>query len=178
MPEKIRVAIAGVGNCASSLIQGISFYQQSAKDNGHGAETIGLMHEDLGGYRPSDIEVVAAFDIDTRKVGRPLREAVMAKPNCTKMFCPDFEANGCTVHMGELLDGVSEHLCDYPEERRFVVANKPAADVERILADSGAEILLNYLPVGSQLATEFYAQCCLNRGRQPDQLHPGLHRFE
>jgi myo-inositol-1-phosphate synthase len=164
MAEKIRIAVAGVGNCASSLIQGIHYYRQSAAHNGHQPETIGLMHEDLCGFRPSDIEVVAAFDIDARKVGKPLGEALLAKPNCTKIFCPDMPSGGPVVQMGELLDGVSEHMTDWPEERRFVVASKTAADVERALEESGAEILMNYLPVGSQLATEFYAQCCLNTG--------------
>lgn len=163
MPEKIRIAVAGVGNCASSLIQGIHHYRQTATSNGYGIETIGLMHEELCGYRPCDMEVVAAFDIDVRKVGRPLGEAMLAKPNCTKIFCSDMPA-GPIVQMGELLDGVSEHMIDWPEERRFVIANKTAVDVERVLEESGAEILLNYLPVGSQLATEFYAQCCLNTG--------------
>jgi len=164
MPEKIRIAVAGVGNCASSLVQGISFYRHSRNGNGQDLAAIGLMHETLGGYRPCDIEVVAAFDIDARKVGRPLNEALLAKPNCTKLFCSDLAEHRCLVQMGELLDGVSDHMADWPEDRRFVVARKPAADVERVLADSGAEILLNYLPVGSQLATEFYAQCCLNTG--------------
>lgn len=164
MPEKIRIAIAGVGNCASSLIQGISFYRQLKDSNGHGPAAIGLMHEEIGGYHPSDLEVVAAFDIDARKVGRPLHEAIFAKPNCTKVFCSDFPTKGCTVQMGELLDGVSEHMVDWSEDRRFVVANKTAVDVERVLEESGAEILVNYMPVGSQLATEFYAQCCLNKG--------------
>lgn len=164
MPEKIRIAVVGVGNCASSLIQGIHFYRHAADGNGDGSETIGLMHEDLGGYRPCDIEVVAAFDIDARKVGRPLHEAIFAKPNCTKVFQPEIPASKCIVQMGELLDGVSEHMMDWPEDRRFVIADKTAVDVERVLEDSGAEILLNYLPVGSQLATEFYAQCCLNKG--------------
>ncbi len=173
MPQNIRIAVAGVGNCASSLIQGISFYRKLAGGNGRGTagggratdgeQAIGLMHEDLGGYRPGDIEVVAAFDIDARKVGRPLNQALFARPNCTKVFCADIPA-GPVVQMGELLDGVSEHMMDWPEERRFVIANKTAVDVEKVLADSGAQILLNYLPVGSQLATEFYAQCCLNTG--------------
>ncbi len=164
MPQKIRVAIAGVGNCASSLVQGIHFYRHSGQGNGQAAEAIGLMHEELGGYRPDDIEVVAAFDIDARKVGRPLSEALFARPNCTKVFCSDIPDNGCIVQMGELLDGVSEHMADWPEDRRFVVADRQADNIEQILEDSGAEILLNYLPVGSQLATEFYAQCCLNTG--------------
>jgi myo-inositol-1-phosphate synthase len=174
MPQKIRIAVAGVGNCASSLIQGISFYQQTiAGSNGQatagggcareGCQPIGLMHEELGGYRPGDMEVVAAFDIDVRKVGRPLGQAMFARPNCTKVFCPDVPA-GPIVQMGELLDGVSEHMMDWPEDRRFVIANKTAVDVEHVLTESGAQILLNYMPVGSQLATEFYAQCCLNAG--------------
>jgi myo-inositol-1-phosphate synthase len=164
MAENIRIAIAGVGNCASSLVQGIHFYRQRMAGNCDGTETIGLMHEELGGYRPGDIDVVAAFDIDSRKVGRPLSEAMFAKPNCTKVFCSAIPADGPIVRMGELLDGVSEHMMDWPEERRFVIANQTAVDVERVLEDSGAEILLNYVPVGSQLATEFYAQCCLNKG--------------
>ncbi len=163
MPEKIRIAIAGAGNCASSLVQGIHFYRPSAGNNGHSDEMVGLMHEDLGGYRPCDIEVVAAFDIDARKVGRPLNDALAARPNCTKVFC-ELPPGGPIVQMGELLDGVSEHMLDWPEDRRFVIANKTAVDVERVLEETGAEVLLNYLPVGSQLATEFYAQCCLNTG--------------
>jgi len=164
MAEKIRIAIAGVGNCASSLIQGIHLYRELEAAQTADGELVGLMHEEIGGYRPSAIEVVAAFDIDARKVGRPLHEAIFAKPNCTKVFYPNVSANGVIVQMGELLDGVSEHMLDYPEDQRFVVAKASAVDVERVLRDSGAEILLNYCPVGSQLASEFYAQCCLNTG--------------
>jgi len=164
MAEKIRIAIAGVGNCASSLVQGIYYYRRLQEENGRGSSLIGIMHEDIGGYGPGDIEVVAAFDIDARKVGRPLHEAIFAKPNCTKVFYPDVPPSNVVVQMGELLDGVSDHMIDWPEDQRFVVAKKSAVDVERVLRDSGAEILLNYCPVGSQLATEFYAQCCLNTG--------------
>jgi myo-inositol-1-phosphate synthase len=164
MNGMIRVAIVGVGNCASSLVQGIGYYRQMWQQYGELGETIGLMHEEIEGYRPGDIEVVAAFDIDERKVGRPLADAIFAKPNCTKVFFDDVQSNGTLVRMGELLDGVSEHMADYPESRRFVPAKRSADDVEKILRDSDAEILLNYLPVGSQLATEFYAQCCLNTG--------------
>jgi len=164
MGETIRIAIAGVGNCASSLIQGIHFYRDMWQEHGRLGETIGLMHDQIEGYRPGDIEVVAAFDVDRRKVGRPIGEAIFARPNCTKVFFDAVPSDGTIVHMGELLDGVSEHLSEYPEDRRFVPASKHAADVEKVLADSGADILMNYLPVGSQLATEFYAQCCLNTG--------------
>ncbi len=161
--SKIRVAIVGVGNCASALVQGLYYYRYLAA-NGEQIDATGLMHPEIEGYRPQDIEVAAAFDIDARKVNKPLSKALFAEPNCTKVFWPEVGDDGAIVRMGELLDGVSEHLKDYPEHRRFVVARETACDVERVLRDSGAEIALNYLPVGSQLATEFYAQCCLNTG--------------
>ncbi len=107
--KNIKIAIVGVGNCASSLIQGIHYYaDKSAED------AIGLMHWDIGGYRPSDIEVVVALDIDLRKVGRDLSEAIFAKPNCTIVFCKDVPVSGVTVRMGRLLDVCSEHMGDLP----------------------------------------------------------------
>lgn len=159
---KIRIAIAGIGNCASSLIQGINFYReldQKGKDM-----TLGLMHYDLGGYLPSDIEVVAAFDVDVRKVNRPLNEAIFAKPNCTAVFCKNIKETNVIVKMGEVYDGISPHMLEYPEDRRFVLANDSPCDVVKELKDSGAEMLLNYLPVGSERATEYYAECCLEAG--------------
>jgi myo-inositol-1-phosphate synthase len=159
---KIRVAIAGVGNCASSLIQGIEYYKSIGRDAPDCA--LGLMHYDLGGYFPDDIEVVAAFDIDKRKVNKPLKEAVFAKPNCTKVFFPMLPDYSVTVKMGEILDGISSHLADYPEDRRFVSADEKPCDVGKVLADSGAEILINYLPVGSEKASRFYAGACLEAG--------------
>jgi len=155
---KIKIAIVGVGNCASALLQGIEMYKNSP-DN-----TIGLMHYDLGGYTPGDIEVVAAFDIDKRKVGKRLREAVFAKPNCTKVFYENLPDYPVTVQMGPVLDGVSEHMANYPEDRRFVVADAEPCDVVKVLKDSGAEILINYLPVGSEQAARFYAEACLQAG--------------
>jgi myo-inositol-1-phosphate synthase len=122
------------------------------------------MHYDLGGYIPADIEPVCAFDIDERKVGRPLAEAAFAKPNNTTLIWPDLPWSTVLVHMGPVLDGVSPHMADYPEERRFVVANHPAVDVTQALKDSQAEILINYLPVGSQQAAEHYAHACLEAG--------------
>jgi myo-inositol-1-phosphate synthase len=157
--EKIRLAVVGVGNCASSLIQGIEYYKTH-----EGAETVGLMHYELGGYQPGDIEVVAAFDIDRRKVGRPIGEAIYALPNCTQTIIPQVSNSKSKVFMGHVLDGVSEHMQAYPEGQRFVVADEPPSDVEKVLRESGAEILLNYLPVGSEKAARFYAQCCLNTG--------------
>ncbi len=155
---EIRIAIAGIGNCASALIQGINYYSEK-KDN-----VIGLMHYSLCGYEPGDIKVVAAFDIDKRKVGKPLKEAIFSPPNCTKIFYNDIKNPDVMVSMGNVLDGVSPHMKDYPEERTFAVSDQKPVDVEKVLKESGAEILLNYLPVGSEQATRFYAQCCLNTG--------------
>lgn len=157
--EKIRIAIVGVGNCASSLVQGIEYYRQH-----EGTEKLGLMHYDLGGYQPGDIEVVAAFDVDKRKVGKPLSEAIFALPNCTCVFTPKISNSRTIVRMGHVLDGISPHMLNYPAEQTFVPADEKPCDVEKVLQESGAEILLNYLPVGSEEATKFYANCCLNTG--------------
>jgi myo-inositol-1-phosphate synthase len=159
----IRIAIVGVGNCASSLLQGIEFYRESSKKKPK-VEAPGLMHLDIGGYKPWDIEVGAAFDIDRRKVGKPLKKAAFAKPNCTKTIYPNFNDSGVIVSMGEVLDGYSEHMKDYPEDRVFLVADKKSCQVEKVLRDSKVDILLNYLPVGSDQATEFYANACLDTG--------------
>jgi len=162
---EIRAAIAGVGNCASSLIQGVHHYRESFGADGEG--TVGLAHPSVGGYVPGDIEIVVAIDIDQRKVGRPLHEAVFAAPNNTKVFYDRFTYPDVAVQMGNVLDGVAAHMSEYPPQRRFVPADRPsatAAQIERVLRDSGVEILINYLPVGSQKATEFYAGCCLAAG--------------
>ena len=159
---KIRIAIAGVGNCASSLIQGIEYYKSLGTDHEDGAS--GLMHYNLGGYFPGDIEVVAAFDIDRRKVNKPLREAIFAKPNCTKVFYPQLPDYPVTVKMGEILDGISSHMTDYPDDRRFIAADEKPCDVAKELAASGAEILVNYLPVGSENAAKYYASACIEAG--------------
>lgn len=159
---KIRIAIAGIGNCASSLIQGIEYYKSLADDNAD--QGLGLMHFDLGGYKPSDIEIVAAFDIDERKVGKPLREAVFAKPNCTKVFFPNLPDYPIKVEMGEVLDGVAPHMKDFPEDRRFIISNRKPANIPQVLKRSGAEILINYMPVGAEKATAFYAEACLKAG--------------
>ncbi len=158
--NKIRIAIAGAGNCASSLFQGIEFYKKSATS----ASLSGLMHYDLGGYLPGDITVVAAFDIDKRKVGKPLHEALIAKPNCTKSFQKMSRRSRVTVSMGNILDGVAGHMEQYPDDHRFIPADRKPVDVARVLKTTGAEILLNYLPVGSEKATAFYAEACLKAG--------------
>ena len=158
----IRIAIVGVGNCASSLVQGIEYYRDKQPE-----QAIGLMHWDIGGYRPFDIEVVAAFDIDKRKVGKPLTTALLARPNCTALFCPPAPGGGPTVTMGALLDGISGHMADHDADYTFVPADTPESTQEQIvetLKQSGARILLNYLPVGSEEATRFYARCALEAG--------------
>ncbi len=155
--HEIRIGIVGVGNCASALVQGIEYYA-GKKENEIAS---GLMHHDICGYTAEDIKVVAAFDIDKRKVGRPLREAIFANPNCTKTIGQVFRGNDVAVSMGNPLDGISDHLKDYPEERRFVAADNPPSDVAHILRERDVEVLVNYLPVGSEQATRYYAQCCL-----------------
>jgi len=162
MGRKIRIAIVGVGNCASSLLQGIEYYRHACEEER--TQPVGLMHYDLGGYTPEDIEPVCAFDIDKRKVDRPLAEAAFAKPNNTTLIWPDLPCSDVIVHMGPVLDGVSPHMEDYPEDRRFVVADCPPVDVAQVLKDNQAEILINYLPVGSQQATEHYTHACLEAG--------------
>jgi myo-inositol-1-phosphate synthase len=160
MPN-INIAIIGVGNCASSLVQGLSYYRQGAND------TIGLMHGEVGGYRPSDIKVVAAWDVDRRKVGKDVAEAIFAKPNCTEVFCDQVPASGVTVCMGRKLDGVADHMADYPEDRTFKLADEAEpdrADVVRVLKDSRADVLMNYLPGGSQEAPAVYADCARAAG--------------
>jgi len=158
---KIKIALAGIGNCASALIQGIEFYKVNGPED---PLMPGLMHYNLNGYFPGDIEVVAAFDIDKRKVRRPLKEAVFAKPNCTKIFKPDLPDFPVNVSMGPVLDGVAEHMRDYPDDRRFIPDESDPDDVVRVLRNSRAEILVNFLPVGSEKAARFYAEAALAAG--------------
>ncbi len=160
--HEVRVAVVGIGNCASSLVQGVAHYQ-----NGGANEQTGLLHWDLGGYRPRDIRFVAGWDIDRRKVGRDISEAIFAKPNCTAVFCDHVPETGVVVRMGHVLDGVGEHMADYPDDRTFLPAEEAQpdkAEVVRVLRETQADVLMNYLPVGSQKATEFYAECALEAG--------------
>jgi len=161
--DGIRIAIAGLGNCASSLIQGIHYYTPERCRKG----VVGLMHTEIAGYLPCDIEVVAAFDVDARKVGTDVNRAIFAKPNCTKIFERDIPDSGVIVCMGQVLDGISEHMARYADDRTFVRSDakeSTKADVVRELQRSGAEILLNYVPVGSEQAARFYAECALEAG--------------
>jgi myo-inositol-1-phosphate synthase len=160
--EKIKIAIVGIGNCASSLVQGIEYYKTK-----HSADAIGLMHYELGGYKPYDIEVVAAFDIDKRKVGKDVAEAIFQPPNCTTTLCADMPKTGTIVQMGTVLDGVADHMKIYHERYTFLLSDEKEAGKQQVVRElkaSGAEILLNYLPVGSEQAATFYAECALEAG--------------
>jgi myo-inositol-1-phosphate synthase len=117
--SEIKIAVVGVGNCFSALWQGINYYRDKGAD-----DAIGLMHWDIGGYKPYDIKVVAAFDIDRRKVGVDVSEAVFAEPNCTTIFCDKLPPTGVKVSMGKVLDGFSEHMRNYDESKTFVVADE------------------------------------------------------
>ena len=159
--EKIRVALVGVGNCASSLVQGVHHYADPSN------RSRGLIHREIGRFGPSDVEFVLAIDTDARKVGRDLSEAVFAPPNCTQIFHRDVPSAGVTVMMGRVLDGMSSQMVDMEAGRGFVPADRPEADKAGIVAalrDSRAEVLINYLPVGSEEATRFYMDCALEAG--------------
>ena len=157
----INVALVGVGNCTSSLVQGVAHYRSGAND------TTGLMHYELGGYEPGDIRFVAAWDVDRRKVGQDVADAIFAKPNCTTVFCDNVEPTGTKVRMGRILDGVADHMECFPDDRTFRVADGDEPDKDGIVAvlrETQTDVLMNYLPVGSQEATEFYAECALEAG--------------
>ena len=160
--SKIRIAIVGVGNCACSLAQGIYYYSGACLP-----DKCGLNRPTIGTYSVSDIEIVSAFDIDRRKVGRPFNQAIFKPPNCAKVFCDYLPESSFTVKMGRVLDGVSEHMVDFDEQAAFVVSDHVEPDMSNVvreLKQSGAEMILNYLPVGSEKATGFYAECALEAG--------------
>src|SRR5436853_2551494 len=160
--NKIRIAIVGMGNCASSLVQGINFYRGFSAI-GH---STGLMHRRIGSYQPHDIEVVDAFDIDRRKVGLDVSEAIFSPPNSTKIFCDKIQRTGAIVKMGCVFDSFAEHMRDQDPLRTFLPLEKESTREQIIeeLRDSAAEMLVNYLPVGSEQATRFYASCALEAG--------------
>jgi len=155
--KTIRVAIAGVGNCASALVQGVEYYRDRRGD-----ALEGVMRQSIDGYRCGDIEFVAAFDIDRRKVGHPLEEAIFAKPNCTRIFQSALPVSNVIVQMGPVLDGVAAHMADYPDEAAFRPVELEPTDVATALRASGAEVLVCYLPVGSEEAVRHYARACLD----------------
>ncbi|MEM3365103.1 MAG: hypothetical protein QXM93_01645 [Candidatus Methanomethyliaceae archaeon] len=147
--DKIRVVVAGVGNCCSSLVQAINFYKENS---------IGLMHEDAGGFRPSDIEIVGAIDIDSRKVGKDLSEAIFSEPNVASKVC-EVPSMGVKVVKGEVFDGADGVL-----KELISVDGTAPVDVKKYIKDTGAEILLNLLPTGARMASEFYARAALDCG--------------
>ncbi|GMT47779.1 MAG: inositol-3-phosphate synthase [bacterium] len=159
MRKIIKIVIIGVGNCASSLMQGIYYYRNKTVE-----DVAGLMHWDIGGYNPGDIEVVAAIDIDRRKVGRDVSEAIFALPNCTSVFQKDIPVTGVKVVMGRVLDGIAPHMKEYSGDETFLLSDMPEADIVKVMRESGAEIALNYLPVGSEAAAKYYTECCLEAG--------------
>lgn len=160
--SEIRTAIIGVGNCASALVQGRFYYADPD------ADVPGLITRNFGGYRAADIRFVAAFDVDERKVDRDLSEAIFAQPNCTRVFQRDVPRLDCPVRMGYLIDSIAAHNARYPEQARF----KPAAnrfdsldqartDIVRALRAARAEVVVSYLPVGSEENSRFYAECAI-----------------
>jgi myo-inositol-1-phosphate synthase len=158
MTNEVRIAVAGVGNCASALLQGIDYYSKTSE------KPIGVMREVIGSYSIGDIRPVAAFDVDRRKVGRSINQAVFASPNCTTVFEPSVNSQDIMVQMGPILDGVAGHMMSYPENQAFRVAEAEPVDVARVLRDTGAEVLISYLPVGSEQAVRAYAEACLEAG--------------
>jgi len=152
--KKVRIGIVGVGNCASSLVQGLTYYRDA-----QGNEPVpGLMHVNLGGYHISDIEVSSAFDVAEGKVGRDVAEAIYAPPNNTHRFA-DVEPTGVTVERGNTLDGIGKYL-----EDEIAEAEAPVADVAAVLRRTGTDVLVSYLPVGSEEATKWYAEQALEAG--------------
>lgn len=162
---KIRTCLIGVGNCASAFVQGRYYY------NDANSEIPGLITKNFGGYRANDIEFVAAFDVDERKVNRDLSEAIFAKPNCTTVFQKDIPYLNCPVEMGFIIDSIPPHNDQYPEAVRFKPlkniyssAKEAKRKIVQILREKKVDVVVNYLPVGSEENTLFYADCCLEAG--------------
>jgi myo-inositol-1-phosphate synthase len=148
----VRIAIVGLGNCASSLVQGLEYY----KDADPAERVPGLMHVELGGYHIRDVEVVAAFDVDAKKVGKDVSEAIFTEPNNTIRFS-DVPPTGVTVMRGRTLDGLGTYYRD-----TIVESDEAEADVVQVLRDARADVLISYLPVGSEQADRYYAQCAID----------------
>jgi myo-inositol-1-phosphate synthase len=151
---KINVAIIGVGNCASSLVQGVYYYKNAKATE----EVPGLMHVNLGGYHISDINFVAAFDIDKNKVGKDLSEAIYTKPNNTYKFC-DVPITGVKVQRGMTHDGLGKYLSEIIQKAPW-----PTVDIVKVLKETKTDVVLNYLPVGSEMATKWYVEQILQAG--------------
>ena len=152
--SKVRIAIVGVGNCASSLVQGLEYYKEASPED----RVPGLMHVELGGYHVRDVEVVAAFDVDAAKVGKDVAEAVFTAPNNTIKFS-DVPPTGVMVQKGRTLDGLGTYYRQVVTE-----SDAPEVDVVQVLKDNRVDVLVCYLPVGSEQAARHYAQCALDAG--------------
>src|SRR5215217_7219235 len=151
---KVRVAIVGVGNCASSLVQGVHYYREAPEDQ----DVPGLMHVNLGGYHVRDIEFTAAFDVDVNKVGKDLSEAIYTPPNNTIKFA-DVPHSGVTVHRGMTHDGLGKYVSQIVTK-----APGPTADIVDILKETQTDVVVSYLPVGSEMATKWYVEQILEAG--------------
>jgi myo-inositol-1-phosphate synthase len=159
MRRKVKVAVSGIGNCASALIQGTRYYRENPEAKKQESDWIGLTAYNLGGLEPSDIEFVAAFDVNAKKVGKDLSEAIFEKPNNTVRIVKEMDKMDVKVQKGEVHDGIGRHLA-----QKIKIAEGPAVNVAQVLKDTGAEMLLNYLPVGSRRGTKYYAEACLDAG--------------
>lgn len=163
--KNIRVAIVGVGSCAKSLVEGVQYYTENPQDK------VGLMYEDIGGYKASDIKFVVGFDVDKRKVGFPLKEALRAKPNCAMDHVDEITdlvvEKDATVYSSPVMDGVADYMLDFPEDISFRLTDKPAVSFEEtvsILKEKQVDVVVNYLPVGSENASRFYLDAALEAG--------------
>lgn len=161
MNKKIRVGLIGIGNCVSSLVQGVAYYS-----NNYNKKMLGILFEEIGGYKITDIEFCLAYDIDQRKVNKNLGEAIFAEPNCTLKFYENVQYNNIKVKMGVVLDSVAPHMAG-SNKSQFLISKNIQPTKEQIIRDikeANIDMLVNYLPVGSQKATEFYAECALEAG--------------
>src|ERR1017187_48029 len=169
MSKKIRVAIVGTGNCAKSLVEGCQYYNENPDDK------IGLMYFDIGGYTAHDLIFVCGFDVDIRKVNHPLKEALRAKPNCAMDHVKELLDDGPTaciekgamVYSGPELDGIAPYMLDFPEDVSFrtgAIPHEPFDRVVELLAYHRADVLLNYLPVGSDEASRWYIDAAIKAG--------------
>ena len=163
-PDRIRACIIGVGNCCTSLITGIVSYAKNKS-------LVGITYENIGGYLPDAVDFVLAFDVDKRKVGKPINEAILQKPNCTPLLCSEEDLKNSSiefgmVHKGPVMDGVPEHIYEFPEDKRFSLDDTQREctreEIISLLKENRVDVIVDYLPVGSQEAVEFWAQICID----------------
>lgn len=162
--DRIRACIIGIGNCCTSLITGIVSYANNKN-------LTGITYENVGGYLPDSIDFVLGFDVDKRKVGKPINEAILQKPNCTPLLCSEEELRSSSiefgnVHKGPVMDGVAPHMAKYPDDETFLVdpcqVECTREEIIQLLSDNKVDVIVNYLPVGSQETVEFWAQICID----------------